>query len=114
MQDDLIVIHPSRTQDPDGAMMRAVLSAHFAVERAQGRRELLLSLLAILSLPLWLSTAWPAWATHLRPASLAGWALCVALLAASLISEGAWRRKRARLLSRMSLAPNRLTKESPP
>jgi hypothetical protein len=84
------------SQDNDPVRFRGVLAAQYAYERARALRELLVHVLAGLSLPVWLAAAWPGRiAGELRSAAVAAWLLCVGGLLAAIVSEWRWHRRRA-------------------
>jgi hypothetical protein len=99
VEEDFIVIQPSKERDPDGSKLRDALAAHLALERARAHREFLVYVLGAASVPVWLSATWPRWLPDgFRSPALAAWAICLAGLAIVVVSEWRWYRKRAALL----------------
>jgi hypothetical protein len=99
-----LVVRVSPKCDPDGSKLRATLEAQFALERAQSLRDLMLHLLALLSLPLGVilaSTGHPLGAA--RALLLAAWTVGLAGLAIAGGSEWKYRRRRAALLNELEM-----------
>jgi hypothetical protein len=82
--------------DPGGVRLRGALTAQFAYERARALRELLVYVLAALSIPVWIAAAWPATVTaDFRRLAVTVWVLCLASVLVALGSEWRWHRRRA-------------------
>lgn len=91
---DLVVLEVSPERDPDGARLRAILDAHFELERKQWLRVILVHATILFSVPLWLSLAWPGLVPlGLRNLALLSWAGCAAACVLTLVSEHHWRRE---------------------
>ncbi len=85
-----VVIH-SPARDPAG--LRGFLAARFARERAQAARELLVHLLAVMSLAVWLLALDPALLDRpMRLLVLGAWGVAFLLAAGSAAAE--WRLQR--------------------
>jgi hypothetical protein len=94
--DDFVVFDVSPERDPDGSRLRRALEAAANREHARGLRELLIYLLAILSVPLWLCGVRPSWVSHdLRLLAATAWAVASVGLLLVLASEWRWARRRA-------------------
>jgi hypothetical protein len=90
----------------EGTPLEAILVADSALERARARRVKLAHLLALLGVPLWLVAAWPArWAADLRALVLAGFAVALAGVVGSLVSEWRWGRLRSRRIAALGPLP---------
>ena len=95
MASDFIAFEASAERDPDGAKLRNVLNAHFALERARLHRAVLVHWLAVLSLPVWLAALRPGWPSpELRALLLVSWVLSALLAGASAVREWHWRVRR--------------------
>jgi hypothetical protein len=112
--DDLVIFDGSSERDPDGSRLRGALQAAANREHARGMRELLVYLLAILSVPLWLSGVRPSWLSHdLRVLAATAWAVASVGLLFVLASEWRWARRRAARLSGL-VARGGMAKQSEP
>gem|GEM_PF-4603722 len=108
MQEDFIVVKPSREQDPDGSLLREAFHLHFMFERARHLRVSLVYLLSLLGIPIWLSAALPTRVPQrLRASSLDAWALCLLGLVLAIVSEWRLRRMRAVLLEKLDSPSSR-------
>jgi hypothetical protein len=84
----------SAVSDPDGAKLRALLRTHDAYARARRRRELMVNVVAGLSVFVWVHAAWPAHvAPSIRALALTAWALAFSTLAVALFGEHRCRRR---------------------
>ena len=102
------VVRPSPTADPDGAMLRGVLQAQAAIDRARSLRGASLHLLAAASLPLAFLAAGPERSSAgFRSATLTSWTICFGGLAIAGFVEWKYRRKRASLASKLRSPPHR-------
>ena len=102
MQEDFIVVRPSRERDPDGSLLRGVLQLHLMIERARHLRVFLVYLLSLLGVPIWLTAALPTRVPQsLRAPSLDAWAICLLGLVLAIVSEWRLHRKRAVLLEKL-------------
>jgi peptidoglycan/LPS O-acetylase OafA/YrhL len=97
MSEEIIVLQPSREKDPDGSMLRGVLTAHFALEVAQARRVVLTCLLVVVSAIDAIVVAWPPRSPLLRTLAVFGWIVCALGLLAAIRAERHWRRARTKL-----------------
>ena len=98
VDDDLLVLHPSREKDPNGAKLAGALHAHLQLERKRVLRELLVYVTAVVSIALWPLAMWPtSFPISLRGFVLAAWLMAFAGLALVWIQELRCRRARARL-----------------
>jgi hypothetical protein len=105
VHDQFVVFSVSRDRDPDGSRLRRSIEAQFALDRARARREFFVYLLAALSVPVWLSAAWPHWVSpDLRAVALAAWVLCLLALLTTVGSEWGWFRRRAALIDQVGPA----------
>lgn len=98
MNEDVLVVGTSRQRDPDGRKLRTLLQTQFALERAQGLRDLFVHLLAASSLPLgYLVARSGGTGASLRTITLACWLTCLVGLSMAAVREGRCRRRSAAL-----------------
>lgn len=113
MQEDIIVVRPSKERDPDGSLLQETLNVHLALEHACSIRGLLVYVLGVLSAPVWIAAAVPTRVPHgVRSVALAAWAMCLSGVVWAIISEWKLRRKRAALLEALGSAPTAETRGS--
>ena len=94
MPRDLFVLHSSAEPAPYQGKLHDVLAAHAAFERAQALRNLTLSVVLLLSVPVWLVAARPEWIwPGPRRLALTLWLVAAIGLILAFISERAWQRR---------------------
>ena len=105
MPEDPFYLHePAR--DPSGERGRAFFEAAFERERWSALRAVVVGGLAVLSVPLWLATAWPGLLGGLTRVALGAWAMVAALFALAVVTEHRLKRVLARYeVSEAELAP---------
>ena len=103
---DHAVFSHSTLQDPDGAKLRALLRTHADYDRARGRRELMVNVVAGLSVFVWVHAAWPAQVPpSIRALTLTTWALAFLTLVVAFYGEHRCRRQLDRCLAQLPPHP---------
>jgi hypothetical protein len=107
----LLALSASKPGDGDGSRLDRALRAVSAFERARALRVGLIHLLAALSVPVWLTAAWPgSFSLDLRRAATGAFAVALGLVVAAAARERWWQRRRS--LDIAQLGPARLRAEA--
>lgn len=100
MAGGFIVVRPSPERDPDGSKLRETLQVQLAIERAHSVRELMVYVVAWLSVPMGLLAFWRG-APGPRNLVLAAWATSLAGVLVAGASEWKHHRRRSDLMAEL-------------
>jgi hypothetical protein len=106
VREESITLPASGQPGRRSARLDAVLIADAARERVRAWRDLLITLVALLGLPLWLLDAWPGrFSSQLRVLAATCWAVAALAVVGALVRERWWSRVRTRGVEAMGPLP---------